>query len=156
HNWLFIMVCLALCAMAVSVALAYAVTTHFTSTIQLLVREALAIGRGDLSKRVQVPERDEFGLLARAFNQMATRLELGNEKKAMIEKLSESIRQSLDINEILNTTVSELGQALSASRCCLALVDTQGTPDLADDELVFDYVWWDTKRGGEALSNRSI
>ncbi len=156
HDWLFIMICLAGCAIGISVGLAYLVTSHFTRTIHVLVREALAIGRGDLTKRVHVPARDELGLLARAFNQMATRLEVGQDQKAMIEKLSESIRQSLDINEILNTTVRELGQALSASRCCLALLDTKDTVDISDDELVFNYVWWDEKLGGEPLQNKSI
>ncbi|HEY9676605.1 MAG TPA: diguanylate cyclase [Drouetiella sp.] len=156
HDWLFIMTCLAGCAIGISVGLAYLVTTHFTSVIHVLVREALAIGRGDLTKRVHVPAKDELGLLARAFNQMATRLEIGQDQKAMIEKLSESIRQSLDINEILNTTVRELGQALSASRCCLALLDTKDTADISDDELVFNYVWWDEKFGGAALQNKSI
>ncbi|MBS1956839.1 MAG: diguanylate cyclase [Cyanobacteria bacterium SZAS-4] len=156
HDWLFIMTCLAGCAIGISVGLAFLVTSHFTSTIHVLVREALAIGRGDLTKRVHVPAKDELGLLARAFNQMATQLEVGQDQKAMIEKLSESIRQSLDINEILNTTVRELGQALSASRCCLALLDTKDTADISDDELVFNHVWWDEKFGGAALQNKII
>ncbi|MFN8553964.1 MAG: diguanylate cyclase [Candidatus Obscuribacterales bacterium] len=156
HDWLFIMTCLAGCAIGISVGLAFLVTNHFTSTINVLVREALAIGRGDLTKRVHVPAKDELGLLARAFNQMATQLEVGQDQKAMIEKLSESIRQSLDINEILNTTVRELGQALSASRCCLALIDTKDTVDISDDELVFNHVWWDEKFGGTSLHNKSI
>lgn len=156
HDWLAIMLLLALCAVGVSVGLAYSATTHFTRTIHVLIREALAIGRGDFGKRVKVPARDELGMLARAFNQMATRLELNQEQKEMVEKLSQAIRHSLDLNEILNTTVRELGQALSASRCCLALLDTQGTPDVTDDELVFNYVWWDKALGGAPLQNRSL
>lgn len=156
HDWLVIMIILAGCAIGVSVILALWATTHFTSSIQVLMREALAIGRGDFSKRVSVPVKDELGLLARAFNQMAERLEMDQEQKAMVERISESIRQSLDLDEILTTTVNELCHALSASRCCLALVDNHSTIDLADDELMFNYVSWDARFGGAPLKHRSI
>lgn len=156
HDWLVLMVGFAGCAIFVSVLLAFWATAHFTRTIHVLVKEVLAIGRGDFSKRVQLPARDEFGLLARAFNQMAGKLQLNREQKAMIDKISESIRRSLELDQILNTTVFELGHALKASRCCLALVDTHFTPDKSDDELIFNYVWRDPDRGGTPLKNRSI
>lgn len=156
HNWLMIMVILAACAIGMSVLLAYWATTHFTGVIHILVREALAIGRGDFSKRVNVAPTDELGLLARAFNEMAARLEMDQDQKGMVQQLSEAIRHSLDLDEILNTTVRELGRALSTSRVCLALVDTHSTPEIADDELVFNYVWWDPALGGSPLSHRSI
>jgi diguanylate cyclase (GGDEF)-like protein len=156
HDWLAIMVVLAACAIGMSVLLAYWATTHFTSTISVLVREALAIGHGDFTKRVNVPARDELGLLARAFNEMAERLELDQDQKFMVDKLSDAIRQTLDLEEILNTTVRELGLALEASRVCLALVDTHGTPEFSDDELVFNYVWYDETKSGLPLSHRSI
>lgn len=156
HDWLTLMIMLAVCAVGVSVVLGYKFTAHFTGPINELVREALAIGRGDLSKRVNLESGDEFGLLARAFNQMAVNLELNEEHKLMVEKISESIRQSLDLDQILNTAVSELGQALQASRCCIALINARSHSDLADEQLVFDYVWWDPGRDGAPLKNRSI
>jgi len=156
HDWLLIMVVLAGCALGVSIVLAFSATNHFTRNISILVREALALGKGDLSKRVDVPARDELGKLAKAFNQMASQLELNRDLKLMLETISESIRHSLDLNEILNTTVSELGHALSASRCCLAIVDTHDTADVSDDELVFDYVWYDETKSGSQLHNRAI
>lgn len=156
HDWLALMSAFAACAIGASVILSLWATLHFTRTIHVLVREALAVGRGDFSKRVHVPARDEFGLLARAFNQMASRLQLNQEMKTMVDGISESIRKSLDLDQILNTTVSELGAALKASRCCLALVDTHFTQDKSDDELVFNYVWIDPSRGGTQLKNSSI
>ena len=109
HDWLLMTVLLAGCALGLSVCLAYWATLHFTSAINSLVREALAIGRGDFTKRVNVAARDELGLLARAFNEMAERLETDQDQKFMIDKLANSIRHSLDLEEILNTTVRELG-----------------------------------------------
>jgi GAF domain-containing protein len=81
---------------------------------------------------------------------------MDQEQKAMVERISESIRQSLDLDEILTTTVNELCHAISASRCCLALVDNHSTIDLADDELMFNYVSWDARFGGAPLKHRSI
>lgn len=156
HDWLALMSAFAACAIGASVILSLWATLHFTRTIHVLVKEALAVGRGDFSKRVNVPLRDEFGLLARAFNQMASRLQMNQEMKTMVDGISEAIRRSLDLDQILNTTVSELGAALKSSRCCLALVDTHFTQDTSDDELKFDYVWIDQSRGGTALKNKSI
>ena len=156
HDWLLLMVVLCGCALGISIVLAFSATNHFTRNISVLVREALALGRGDLSKRVNIPARDELGKLARAFNQMAEQLELNRDLKLMVDSISESIRHSLDLQEILNTSVRELGTALSASRCCLAVLDTHENTNAADDDLVFDYVWWDENRGGAPLHNRTI
>lgn len=156
HDWLILMVALAACAVGISFVLAYSATTHFTRAINVLVREALSLARGDFSKRVAIKSGDELGLLARAFNEMATTLEMDRDQKNMVNRISESIRQSLDLDEILNTTVKELGENLNASRCCLALIDTHQTATLEDDELSFDYVWWNQDFGGGELSNRKV
>jgi diguanylate cyclase (GGDEF)-like protein len=156
HDWLILMISLASCAIGVSFVLAYSATSHFTKTINGLVREALSLGKGDFSKRVEVKSSDELGLLARAFNEMANTLELDRDQKNMVKRISDSVRQSLDLDEILNTTVKELGQNLNASRCCLALIDTHQTAELDDDELSFDYVWWNEEFNGNSLTNRKV
>lgn len=156
YDRLFVMLASALLAAGVSGALAFRITGHFTAPINELVREAVAIGRGDLSKRVTVKQGGEFGLLARAFNQMAINLELNRDYKQMVEKIADSIRQSLDLDHILNTTVTELGQALSASRCCLALFGSVQQASLVGSQLEFNYVWWDPDKQGSALKNCSV
>jgi diguanylate cyclase (GGDEF)-like protein len=159
HDRLFLMLFSAALAIGSSVLLAYAVTGHFTGPIHELVREAVAVGRGELTKRVNLNQGGELGLLARAFNNMALNLQLHEEHSLMIEKIAESVRQSLDLDEILNTAVLELGKALGASRCCLALVeDVQPVvvDGQAEPHLEFNYVWWDPVRQGTALQNRSI
>lgn len=156
HDRLLILVVSTALAVGLSIALAYAFTGNFTGPIHELVREAVSVGRGDYSKRVNAVQGGELGLLARAFNQMAVNLELNREHKAMVEKISESVRQSLDLNQILNTTVYELGQALSASRCCLALVDNDYNQPVVGRQLEFNYVWCDPRHGGTPLKNRSV
>ena len=156
YDRLWMMLASAVIAVGVSVALAYRVTNQFTAPINELVREAVSIGRGDLSKRVTIKQGGEIGLVARAFNQMAINLELNRDYKQMVEKIADSIRQSLDLDYILNTTVTELGQALSASRCCLALFGSTQKQNLLGSELEFNYVWWDPDKDGTPLSNCSV
>ncbi len=156
HDRLLMMLASALIAVGVSTALAYRVTGYFTGPINELVREAVSIGRGDLSKRVTIKQGGELGLLARAFNQMAINLELNRDYKQMVEKVADSIRQSLDLDQILNTTVTELGQALSSSRCCLALFSNSPEESLVGSELEFNYVWWDPEKKGTALKNCNV
>ncbi len=153
---LLIMLMSAVVAAGMSLLLAWRVTQYFNDPINELVREAVAIGRGDLTKRVNTRQGGELGLLARAFNQMAINLELNAEHKCMVEKISESIRQSLDLDQILYTTVLELGQAMAASRCCLALLGNRSVGNCVGRELEFNYVWWDPERAGGALKNRSV
>lgn len=152
EHWFDMVSFLAFVAITLAVVLAYIATRHFTGPINDLVREACAIGRGDLSKRVKVSAGGEIGLLGKAFNQMAANLQMKHEHTLMVEKIAESIRQSLDLDQILNTTVSELGKALGASRCCLALVGHE--QDI--DRFSFDYLWWDTEAAGTPLKNRTI
>lgn len=152
---------LAILAALASAYLVFLATWHFSRQIRLLVKEVLALGRGDLSKRVKVTSNDELGKLAKAFNQIAAKLQISHEHKETEEKISLAIRQSLDLDQVLMTTVSELGKALGASRCCLALIDnTSPNGDHrtrpADQELIFDYIWFDGDKGGTALDNRSL
>ncbi|MBY0356483.1 MAG: diguanylate cyclase [Candidatus Obscuribacterales bacterium] len=156
YDRLMLMILFVAVGLGISMAVAYGVTDYFTGPINELVREAVAIGRGDLSKRVTTRQKGELGLLARAFNQMAINLELNHEHKEMVEKISEAIRQSLDLDQILNTAVTELGKALSASRCCLALFPDAATAGIAGRELEFNYVWWNPLLSGTALRNRSL
>jgi GAF domain-containing protein/HAMP domain-containing protein len=153
---LIIILLMAACAVGLSIVLAYATTGHFTKSINELVREAIAVGRGDLTKRVRIAGSDELSMLGRAFNQMALQLEINHEQKTMVERIAESIRKSLDLNNILNTTVEELGRALHASRCCVAVIDPKSPQDVSNDQLVFNHVYFSTDRGGTSLRNRRV
>lgn len=156
YDLLAALIFLSIIAIGISLALAYAATTHFTKNINVLVKEALALGKGDFSKRVKISARDELGTLAKAFNAMAEMLAMDKEQKTMVQTISRSVRQSLDLNEVLNTTASELGKNLDASRCCIAIFDDRGTATPEDDELVFNHVWYNETRRGEELKNKTI
>ncbi len=140
-------------AIALSTRISCVVTDYFTSKLALLLKETRTLGRGDLSSRVDIPSNDEFGLLAKAFNTMASKLEQNQQQQLMLNKIADSIRQSLDLKYILNTTASELGKALQASRCCIALIDQHEYETNKDNELIFEYIYYDANLGGTPLDN---
>lgn len=150
---------LALIALFASSYLAYLASKHFSRQIKLLVKEVLALGRGDFTKRLEIKSNDELGKLAKAFNQIASKMQLEHDHRLMEEKISLAIRQSLDLDQVLIATVTELGKALGASRVCLALVEipkSLSEPKLKNLELTFDYVWCDESKNGMPLSNRLL
>lgn len=150
---------LAVIALLGSSYLAFISTKHLSRQIKLLVKEVLALGHGDFTKRLQVNGNDELGKLAKAFNKIASKMQLEHDHRLLEEKISLAIRQSLDLDQVLLATVTELGKALSASRVCLALVETPNqneTPARQKLDLLFDYVWCDESKNGTQLNNRSL
>jgi diguanylate cyclase (GGDEF)-like protein len=143
-------------ALLLTLACALLAASGASRALSKLVRELLALAKGDASKSDLLSARDELSPLAQAFNEMSEKLSLDQQQKFMVERLSGAIRQSLDLEQILNTTVRELGKALEASRCCLALVDENARYESGSIELVFNHVWYDRRNGGVPLSHRSI
>lgn len=84
---------------------AFAISRSISNPIRKLRTAAIEIGRGDLSKRVQVESKDEIGELAVSFNQMTDELQKRNEQ---LETANEELRAS---NEELRATEEELRAA---------------------------------------------
>ena len=66
---------LAFLVLLVSGLLGYVLARAITQPLSLLTEGTAALGQGDLSKRVPVMTRDELGMLASSFNQMAENLQ---------------------------------------------------------------------------------
>jgi len=150
---------LAIIALLASSYLAFIASKQFSRQIKLLVKEVLALGRGDFTKRLEIKSNDELGKLAKAFNQIASKMQLEHDHRLMEEKISLAIRQSLDLDQVLIATVTELGKALAASRVCLALVEIPKSADQSKPknlELIFDYVWCDESKNGTPLNDRLL
>ncbi len=65
---------LTLAALLVGALAAYLAATLFVRPVNALVRGVRAIGEGNLEQRIDLTGKDEFGLLTRAFNEMAESL----------------------------------------------------------------------------------
>ena len=94
-------------AMAAIVLLCYWLAWHLTSPVRKLHKAVERFGRGDLSARVGSKRRDELGRLARAFDQMAGRIE---------SLLNAEHRLLLDISHELRSPLARLGVAIELAR----------------------------------------
>ena len=68
-------------------------SSRMTRNLSVLTKEAENLAHGDLSARVQVTPKDEFGKLARAFNRMAE--DLSENQKQLLEQ--ERVRKELEM-----------------------------------------------------------
>jgi len=85
-------------------------------------RAADAIGRGDFSCKVPVHPRDELAKLARAFNQMAERLEKTVQKEQRLEEqLTRSEKLAL-IGELAATMAHEVNNPLDGIQNCSRII----------------------------------
>ncbi len=64
----------------VTIVLLYLTTKHTIKPLEVLTHAALALGKGDLTARANVDAKNEIGLLAESFNDMAERLEADHDK----------------------------------------------------------------------------
>jgi signal transduction histidine kinase len=65
--------------------------------IRALIAGAQAVGRGDLTLRIQLRRRDEIGLLAEEFNRMATNLQMANDE--LIRQAEERLRLEQEVQQ---------------------------------------------------------
>ncbi len=87
--------------------LSYAFVLYLTSPLRSLKRAVEKFGRGDLATRTNSTRRDEFGELARTFDQMAGRIET---------LLTAERRLLLDISHELRSPLARLSVAVELAR----------------------------------------
>ena len=73
----------------------YIVIGHMVKPIGDLTLAAASVGKGDLSHRVAIKSRDEIGLLANAFNQMAADLEMTTVTRDYMDSIMETMSGAL-------------------------------------------------------------
>lgn len=97
---------LALIMFAVATLFSYLLSRPISRALHAFVGVANRIGSGESDVVMPVDSRDEFGLLARAFNEMATKLDTSSRKRLKIEHDLQLL------NEELEPRVAERTQAL--------------------------------------------
>jgi signal transduction histidine kinase len=113
-----------LLAIGLALVLTFLLSRRVSSPIQALATAAGQLGRGDLSRRVEVREKGEIGELARAFNSMATNLEQ-----------AEQLRRNLvaDVAHELRTPLSNIQGYLEAIRDRVMKPDTAAISTLSEE-----------------------
>jgi signal transduction histidine kinase len=92
-----------------SLVLGLFISRSISNPISKLKDAAIEIGRGDLSKRAQVESKDEVGVLAVSFNQMADEIQKRNEELQTMNEELQSANEELEAsNEELRSTTEEL------------------------------------------------
>lgn len=118
HYWLFLLVSRPswyfwffewqhLWTLTIVVALCYWFAFHLTSPLRKLRHAVDRFGRGDLTARAESNRRDELGQLARAFNEMAERIQT---------LLTAERRLLLDISHELRSPLARLSVAVELAR----------------------------------------
>jgi signal transduction histidine kinase len=111
-------------------AIAAVVTRQITQPVVRLTESALRIATGDLSQRVEIASRDEIGILARVFNQMATELEaLYNDLEAKVAERTRLLQQA---NYQIQRRAIQLQASLEVGQAVTSILD----PDTLLDHVV--------------------
>lgn len=100
-------------ALLLAIALAL-LARHILAPLQLLTAGADSIGKGNLTTRIQVKTRDEFGRLANVFNQMASQLEKSH--RQLEQKVAERTTALTMTNKQLKLEIEERKRAEHDSR----------------------------------------
>jgi signal transduction histidine kinase len=80
-------------SITLALVLGYAISWALIDPVKMMETRLARIASGDFSQRVEVPNRDELGVLARQFNQMAVQLQ---DSYAKLEERSRDLGQAVD------------------------------------------------------------
>ncbi len=136
-----------LATIPLSLLLGWWLARHLTSPINDLMSGAERVALGQLDEPVPVRSGDEFGVLAKAFNQMTTQLRqtLGGLEKEIIEhqraekvqrviyRISQAAISTDNIDELYHSIHTILGELVSVENFYIALYDP------ASDLISFPY-----------------
>jgi signal transduction histidine kinase/HAMP domain-containing protein len=107
-------------SLALALVLGYAISWSLIGPVQLMDARLRRVASGDFSQRLDVPNRDELGVLARQFNQMTAQLQgsyaaleektgaLGRavEELTALGEVSRAVSSTLDLETVLETIVA--------------------------------------------------
>lgn len=155
-NSLRLQLLVALVAVCADLALAQLLGRSIARPLRQLQQTAWRFGTGDRTARAEVFARDEVGQVAQAFNQLAdsiaeseevlqaqsSQAKRNTERAKLMAELTGRIRQSLDVNTILNTSVDGVRAVLEADRVLVYRFN----PDLRSGEVTTESVGRGWKR----------
>jgi two-component system, NtrC family, sensor kinase len=95
-----------------------------TQRARLLEKASESLAQGNLAVRTRLLGSDEIARISQAFDHMAERIQFNQQqlkdladRRALFNQLSAQIRESLDLNQVLDTAVDAIRQLLKIDRC---------------------------------------
>ena len=108
-------------SIVLALVLGYAICWSLLGPVKLMEARLRLIASGDLSQRVEVPNRDELGGLAAQFNRMTVELEGRTQaltrvigKLRALSEVSQAVSSSLELSIVLDTIVARAVQLSAA------------------------------------------
>lgn len=95
--------------------LAYRISSLITMSISQLVEATKSIERGDFSVKIDIKAKDEIGILALAFNRMASRLNDMINQIKRLTAIEERSRIALDLHDV---TAQDLANTIKRLELC--------------------------------------
>jgi GAF domain-containing protein len=122
----------------ITIFLTYLLSKRITKPISNLITEVKDFEPAKKPEKLKILSKDEIGFLTGKFNERAEliweytqNLKLSNEREKLLRKIIETIRSSLDIDEIKNSVVIEVGKSFNADRCYFRTYDKKSNKFLA-------------------------
>lgn len=134
---------IAMIALLAGILLSIIMAQLITKSIDALMKGTQIVAKGDLTYRLNIPSKDEVGMLAARFNDMVGNLELNN--KALDRKIfeietlfkaSQAMNFQSDTEKLVNQILEMASKALSSERSSIMLL-----ADDHADELVTKIVY---------------
>ncbi len=136
-----------LIALAVSTSGAYFLMTFLVAPIRKLTDGMLAVSDGQLNHRIVIDSNDEFGQIARVFNDMTYRFELAQKNLLEQERIQQEMQVAQEIQHTLLPRETPKIQGYDLASMYRSAKEVGGD--------YFDYVWVDENVLGIAIADVS-
>lgn len=94
-----------------------------------------AVGRGDFSRRVGLPGKDEIGVLSASFDQMVQRIATKTRELEALNAVATTVSQSLDLDKVLQQALEKVCQVTETAWGAIHLLADATLVDEPTDEL---------------------
>jgi len=138
---------IAILGLIVGFVAVYLLSNFFVKPIQKLTRGVLEIGEGDLDSRIPVESNDEFGEIARAFNEITLKFKQAQKNVLEQERLQKEMQVAQDIQQTLLPSKFPEVEGYEISTIYRAAKEVGGD--------YFDFVWVDEDTLGIVVADVS-